>query len=433
MDDLVRSRPLLEETRALRAGGEAVLASAARTCDRIDAVDPLIEAFVPEPGRRERVTARARELAERWPDPAERPALYGVTVGVKDVAHVDGLPTHGGSALPATELTGRQAEVVDRLLAAGAVVAGKTVTAEFAIAAPGPTRNPHHPEYAPGGSSSGSAAAVAAGMVPLAIGTQTVGSTIRPAAYCGVVGYRPGHDRAMTDGMIANAPTLDTVGFFAARVADVAYAAGALYDDWRPTDGDGPAPVLGVPAGAYLRRTEPVALDAFGAQVKALREAGLTVREVPLLDDFDEIRAQLFTVNRYETAQVHAEWFERHGGLYREQSARAVREGRAVEPERYEAALRWRTAFRERLESVMADEGVGMWITPSATGPAPHGLERTGDPAMCVPWSLAGMPAVNVPAGRTAEGLPLGVQCVAGVGSDEHLLTWAQPVESALR
>ncbi|WP_241968629.1 amidase family protein [Streptomyces sp. ICBB 8177] len=236
----------------------------------------------------------------------------------------------------------------------------------------------------------------------------------------------------MTDGMIANAPTLDTVGFFAARVADVAYAAEALYDDWRPADGGLPAPVLGVPTGAYLRRAEPLALDAFGAQVKALREAGLTVREVPVLDDVDDIRTQLFTVNRYETAQVHARWFERYGDLYREQSARAVREGRAIGRERYEEALRWRTAFRARLESVMSDEGVDLWIAPSATGPAPHGLGRTGDPAMCVPWSLAGMPAVNVPAGRTAQGLPLGVQCVARAGADEHLLTWTQHVESAL-
>ncbi|HEX5542223.1 MAG TPA: amidase, partial [Micromonospora sp.] len=206
MNSLVRPRSLIGEVAALRGGERDLSVEVARLCDRIDEVDPELQAFVPEPDRRGRLAEEARSVAARWTRPETRPALYGVPVGVKDVVRVDGLPIRAGSAFPPEVLGGAQASVVERLRAAGALVAGKTVTAEFAASAPGPTRNPHDPAYTPGGSSSGSAAAVAAGMVPLAIGTQTIGSMIRPAAFCGVVGFKPTHGRIPADGVIAHSP-----------------------------------------------------------------------------------------------------------------------------------------------------------------------------------------------------------------------------------
>ncbi len=385
-----------------------------RACDRIDADDPAIAAFLPEPGRRSRLQGST-----------DGP-LAGIPVGVKDIIRVDGLPTRAGSALPADVFAGPQATVVDRLQAAGAVVAGKTVTAEFAVAAPGPTRNPHNPAHTPGGSSSGSAAAVAAGMVPLALGTQTVGSVIRPAAYCGVVGFKPSFGRIPIDGVIPNAASLDTVGIFAADVASVLLAAPVLCDEWTPVASTS-QPVLGIPTGPYLDHASVSALKAFHDQIGALEEAGFSVRQVPAMADFVDIASVLFIVNRYELAQSHAEWFPRFGSLYREQTATAIRQGLAIDRADYEKAVRGRAEFRARLLDEMT---VDLWITPAATGPAPKGLASTGDSVMCLPWSYAGMPAISLPAG-CVDGLPVGLQVVGRPGDDERVLAWAGDIESA--
>ncbi|MGD3107929.1 amidase [Streptomyces sp. YGL11-2] len=434
MTTLLGYRSLVREAAALRSGASDPVDAVHRSCDRIDAVDPYVRAFVPEDGRRARLLEAARELAADGPsDPAARPALYGVPVGVKDIVHVDGLPTRAGSALPPEELGGAQAAVVERLRAAGALIAGKTVTAEFAVTAPGPTRNPHNPAHTPGGSSSGSAAAVAAGLVPLAIGTQTVGSMIRPAAYCGVVGFKPSYGRIPVGGVIPNAVSFDTLGCYAADVAGIALAGAVLCDGWEP-DADGPRrrPVLGVPAGPYLERAGAEALRAFEEQRATLAAAGYEVREVPVLDDFEQVVEQLFTMNRYEVARAHARWFGRYADRYREQTAAAIRRGHTIGDADYEAARVRRAAFRERLADDAATAGIDLWIAPSATGPAPADLTTTGSSIMCLPWSNAGLPAVGLPAGRAANGLPLGLQLVGAFGADEELLYGAAGVERAL-
>ncbi|MEV7772999.1 amidase [Kitasatospora sp. NPDC086791] len=434
MDEpLVRPRSLTGEAAGLRGGELRLPEYVDRFCALVERVDPLIHAFVPEPGRHERLRLQAERLAARYPEPAGRPPLYGVLVGVKDIVHVDGLPTHGGSALPPGVLAGPQAAVVDRLRAAGALVAGKTVTAEFAASAPGPTRNPHHPGHTPGGSSSGSVAAVAAGLVPLAIGTQTVGSVIRPAAYCGVVGFRPTYGRIPIDGVLPNAPSFDTLGVFTADLAGAALAAPLLCDDWRPAaQAQGPEPVLGVPDGAYPGCAEPAALRAFEEQVERLAAAGLTVRRVELFPDFAEVCRRLQTVNRFELARGHADWFARFGGLYRPETVASIRAGQGVAPEDRAAALRFRERLRERVDRAGAAAGVDVWLAPSATGGAPEGLHSTGDAVMSLPWSFLGRPALSLPAGRTPDGLPLGLQVVGAAGGDERLLAHAAVLERVL-
>ncbi|WP_406200876.1 amidase [Kitasatospora sp. NBC_01560] len=433
----VRPRSLVREAAGLRTGpagppARAVLAARVdRLCARIEQVDPLVHAFVPEPGRPARLHAEARALAGRHPDPAAAPPLYGVPVGVKDVVHVDGLPTHAGSALPPGVLAGPQAAVVDRLRAAGALVAGKTVTAEFAGSAPGPTRNPHHPAHTPGGSSSGSAAAVAVGLVPLAIGTQTVGSVVRPAAYCGVVGYRPTFGRIPVTGVIPNVPSYDTVGLFTTDLAGAALAAPLLCDDWRPAPA-GPPPVLGVPAGRYLEQAGPLARQAFEEQLERFAAAGLTVRRIDLLPDIDVLTRQSRTINRFELARTHADWFARFGGLYRPETVAGIRQGRAVAPEDHAAALHAREHLRERVAGEVERAGIDLLLAPSATGPAPYGLAGTGDATMSLPWSHLGLPALSLPAGVTADGLPLGLQVVGAAGADELLLAQAALLEGVL-
>ncbi|MER5861877.1 amidase [Kitasatospora sp. NPDC002040] len=387
-------------------------------CARIDRLDPLLHAFTPEPGRYLRLAAEARELERRYGG-RELPPLYGVPVGVKDVIHVDGLPTHAGSALPPGVLAGPEAGAVRRLRDAGALIAGKTVTAEFALGAPGPTRNPHHPAHTPGGSSSGSAAAVAAGLVPLAIGTQTVGSVIRPAAYCGVVGFRPTYGRIPADGLVGCAPSLDTVGVFAPTLAGAERAAAVLCDDWHPVAGPGRPPVLGVPVG-YLTAVSPAAREAF-------ERCGLTARQVELPWRPADLAADMQVISRYELAQVHRELFPRFANLYRPETAAAIRHGQEIGPVAYAAALDARSRYRLRLAELTAAAGLDLWATPAATGPAPLGLESTGDAVMSLPWSHAGWPALTLPAG-TVDGLPVGLQLIAPAAADEHLFAWAAAV-----
>ncbi|GAA2070129.1 amidase [Streptomyces albiaxialis] len=423
----------MERTPAAGTGTPAALDA---LCEAIEAHDPELRAFVADAEtyaqRRRRLRGELRAARDRWPREAGRPPLFGVPVAVKDIVRVDGLPTRGGSRLPAGTFAGRQASAVDRLRHAGALVAGKTVTAEFAMSAPGPTRNPHDHARTPGGSSSGSAAAVAAGLVPLALGTQTLGSVIRPAAYCGVVGLKPTVGRVPYDGVIPNAPTLDTLGLFAASLTMATTAAAVLCDGWRAGGTGGEPPVLGVPDGPYLDRAGEEARTAFERQAAALAAAGLTVRRVPLFADFARTADDVTVLNRYEAARSHADWFPRHGALYRERSAATVREGRALSRDAYERARSRRTTFRRALREATDAAGVDIWLSPAATGPAPRSLDTTGDPVMCLPWSWAGWPALSLPAGRAADGLPLGLQCAARPGHDEALLAWAGRLRTSL-
>jgi Asp-tRNA(Asn)/Glu-tRNA(Gln) amidotransferase A subunit family amidase len=325
--------------------------------------------------------------------------------------------------------------VVRRLRAAGALIAGKTVTAEFATFAPGPTRNPRDLRHTPGGSSSGSAAAVAAGLVPLALGTQTIASVIRPAAYCGVAGFRPTRGRTPADGVVPFSPSLDTVGWFAAGAAGLARVASVLCDDWQPIAEDAAAhrpPVLGIPAGRYLDRATRPALAAFDACARSVTAAGYRVRRVSLLDDIDEVERQLVIITRHELASVHSRWFSRYGAMYQPATAAAIREGQLIDPRQYAAALSGREQLTARLAEAAAEAGVDMWITPAATGPAPSGLASTGDPVMSLPWSLAGLAALTLPAGQVA-GLPVGLQCIAASArADEQLMHWATGLETVL-
>ena len=425
-------RGLTDDAARLRSGALDPVVHVGATVDAMEAHDPVLQAFVREVDVRGRLCAEARQAARRWPAPTARPALFGVPVGVKDVIRVDGLPTTAGSRVPPEVLAGREATVVRRLRAAGALVAGKTVTAEFAHAAPGPTRNPHALDHTPGGSSSGSAAAVAAGLVALAVGTQTVGSTIRPAAFCGVVGFCPTSGRIPVDGLIANAPSFDAVGLFTRAVADMSLAASAVVDGWVPASPPGQAPVVGVPEGPYLDLLTPEGATGFAAQLRALRAAGVEVRAVPMFADLEAVMDRQISVGRFELARTHARWFAEHGSRYHELTAAAVRQGQAIAVEEYDAAVAACAVFRAGLVARMDAEGIDAWVAPSAAGPAPEGLAGTGSPAMSLPWSQAGLPAVSVPAGTTAAGLPLGLQCVGRPGADEQLLALAAVLEPAL-
>lgn len=423
--------PLAETVAALRSGEMSLAGYITGACDRADAVEGEIGALVPEVGRRERLLRETATLEAAYPEPATRPPLYGALVGVKDIIRVEGFTTGAGTQLPPDLFAGPEAAVVRLLKAAGALVLGKTVTTEFAGAAPNGTRNPHNRAHTPGGSSSGSAAAVAAGVCALALGTQTVGSVIRPAAFCGIVGFKPSYDRIPTEGIVYYSQSVDTIGLFTQDVAGIALAASVLCENWHPAQPDH-LPTLGVPEGPYLAALSDEGRAALESQLARLEAAGYTVRRVSAFADFAAITARHTRMASAEAASVHTDWFPAHEPLYRPQTAAVIRTGRAVSADDLAAARASRGQLRDTLHALMAARSIDLWACPPATGPAPEGIDYTGDPTMNLPWSHAGLPALALPARFAANGLPLGLQLVAPFHHDEALLAWADNIAATL-
>ncbi len=420
----LHSAPLAEVVRDLKTESVDLKEYINQCCDRIEKYDPDVKSILPESGRRERLLKEADLLKQTYPDPENRPPLYGALVGVKDIYRVDDFPTKAGSRLDPAVLAGPEAESVWLLRQSGALILGKTVTTEFAYFAPGPTRNPHNLEHTPGGSSSGSAAAVAAGFSPLALGSQTIGSINRPAAFCGVVGFKPSYNRIPMTGVFNFAPSVDHVGFFTQDVAGMILAAETLCHNWQEIEVTY-KPVIGVPKGKYLEQASDEALQAFNDQLKKLENAGYIIREVNALDDIEEINANHRKLVAAEMAIVHEEFYAKYSDLYSPQTVELIEEGKQVTEKELEVARKQRKELKEEIESTMWPANLGLWASPAATGPAPEGLQWTGDPVMNLPWTNAGMPALTVPAGRSKEGLPLGLQLVAPFMGDELLLYWS--------
>ena len=394
--------------------------------------EPIVRAFIPEEGRFARLRREAERLLEAGPPPHSSWPLYGMLIGVKDIFHVDGFPTRAGSHLPPEDLGGPEASCVSRLRAAGALIAGKTVTTEFAYFSPGPTRNPHAPDRTPGGSSSGSAAGVAASLCAASLGTQTIGSIIRPAAFCGVVGFKPSYGRVATDGVIPLSPSLDHVGLFARNVATATEVAAVLCETWTPAPIGSARPILGVPEGPYLDSASPPAMDNFQRACQLLQAAGYEIRHTPLLADHAEVAARHELMLAAEASRVHAKWFAKFADLYARKTAELIRRGQAISEAELARALEERALWQETLVREMERSGVDLWISPSAPGVAPKGLESTGDPVMNLPWTQAGLPALNLPAGKDADGLPFGLQVVGRPMADESLLGWAASMEGVV-
>lgn len=409
------------------SAGDAAAACLARIAER----DGEVRAFLAEPGREERVMEAARAVEKRWPEAGKRPQLYGVPVAVKDLFRVDGLPTRAGSALPAGEFEGPEASVVKRLRDAGAVILGKTATDEFAYADPPETRNPRDLSRTPGGSSAGSAAAVAAEMCPLGIGTQTSRSIVAPAAFCGVAGFKPSHGRLPLDGVFPLAPSMDVVGFLAADTLGLAIAAEALVDGWHKTAPRAPRPPrLGIVQGVYMKGQPDEGWHGpFGEALAELR-SGFEVVAVDLEWNarLEEIYKDSMTLLHGEFAATHTSLFDRHATLYRRASRSGVETGRRIPDAEIARARDAGLALRSELGDAFRRAGVDVLLSPSQPGPAPLHGGRTGWGTTTSPWSFAGLPCVSVPWGRIGV-LPTGLQLIGGFGDDEALISAAMAVE----
>jgi aspartyl-tRNA(Asn)/glutamyl-tRNA(Gln) amidotransferase subunit A len=410
--------------------------------ERIESVEPLLRMWV----TLDRDGARAE--AERLGlGGSPSSAVRGVPVGVKDIFHVAGLPTTASSKSLTDLVPDRDATTVARLRAAGAVIMGKLETCEYAGGDPSVTRNPWNPRCTPGGSSSGSAVAVAAGAVPFALGSQTVGSTLRPAAYNGVVGYKPSYGLVSCHGVLPLAWSFDHVGLFARSVGDVVLVLSVLAgydpldpasvpgvsDGYRaPDDAPGP-PVVAVVRAEDLRRPAEDEMRAATEDVLArLEAAGTEIREVSLPGVYDTV-AELFPeLLEAETAAYHEERYATRSALYGPRVAATVKRGLDRPAAGYVRGQRRRAELVRDLDQRLDALDVDVLLTPTAPGPAPDDLSATGDPTYLLPWSFAGLPAISVPIGLSSDGLPLGVQLVARRWQDARLLNAARWVEQVV-
>lgn len=386
---------------------------------RCDALEPDVQAWVCQDRARVRAQADAADARRAGGAPAR--ALEGVPLGVKDIIDVAGLPTRMGSALTDDAPAAVTADCVRRLEDAGAIVLGKTVTTEFAYYTPGCTRNPWNTAHTPGGSSSGSAAAVACGMVAGALGTQTNGSIIRPAAFCGVVGYKPSLGAISSDGTLDPWPSLDHTGVFARDVADAALLAHVMSNGIVPAavDAGGGQRLLVVRTPVW-REAEPHGQAAFLATVERLQAAGadVTARELPA--DFDAAHAALRALMAREAWLHFGSLRETQGAGLSPQLRALIDEGAALDDDAYPRALGVQHALRERYaDFVAAFDAV---LTPATPGEAPATLTQTGSPVFCSLWSLLGVPAITVPCALGPSGLPLGLQISAAFGAEAAVL-----------
>lgn len=416
---------LPEIAAALKSGALDVVSYITEVVRRIEATDAEVRALLPEPERRQRLIADAEALAAKYPDPASRPPLYGIPVGVKDLLYVDGMETRAGSYLPAEAFVSPEGTLVKRIRELGGIILGKTETDEFAHSEPPVTRNPRNLKHSPGGSSSGSAAASAVGISPINIGTQTFRSIIGPASFCGTMGYKPSWNTIPSDGVVYMCESVDTLGFLAQDLPSILVAA-ELLAGVKPTADLG-RPVLGFPVNVANAALFPDAALALETQLAALEAAGFEVKRIPTFSGpyLAEVGRQIGQLLPYEMARFHAPWFPKYSHLYRSRTHDSLVHGQTVTAAQYAEAKAFQAEHRRKIEALMDEHGIDLWVLPGTNGAAPENYYVTGWAEQTGSWSLAGLGSLVFPAGFAENGLPLGLQFIPRYGRDADLLGWA--------
>ena len=432
------------EAASAIASGDLTPSQLIDSClDRIDSLDEKIKAWARVD--REGAISTARKLEQELAKGQQRGALHGIPVGIKDIFYTAGLPTEAGSRAWAGFVPDYDATPVARLKEAGAIVLGKTHTTEFAYFDPAPTRNAWNTEHTPGGSSSGSGAGVAASMCPAALGSQTMGSVLRPAAYNGVVGFKPQFGRISVYGVVPVSPTLDHIGILARTVTDVApiFQAIAGYDPKDALSLNEPVPDcltslekqspprLGLVRSFFYDNAEEEMRRHTDDIADRLRQAGAIIEEAIPPPSFATIIDNARTIMAAETAASHRESFAKHGDKYRDGIRKLIEDGQAIDTAEYEMALQVRLQQCSEMEPVLHQ--FDALITPGIPGPAPHGLSSTGSPVMQAPWTIMGIPSISLPSGLSQNGLPLAIQLGGQSGAEDRLLAVARWCESVLK
>ena len=435
-----------QAARLIKSGELSPVELVSRCLAVIEALEPRLKAWetIDRPG----AMAAAREAEEEISRSGPRSALHGIPVGLKDIYFTAGMRTSMSSRIYANFVPEYDAAPVERLRAAGAIILGKTVTTEFATADPSRTINPWNPAHTPGGSSSGSAVAVAVGMCPVATGSQTAGSVNRPAAYNGVVGFKPTFGRVSRFGVFPVSWTLDTLGWMSGEVRDAAIMLDALsgYDvrdsgsaDQPPTsatlslDYEDPAwaPRIGVVAGPFAELSNLETMANLHEVTLALGAAGASVDFIDLPDSVLDINQAQVVIDYSECAQVHKEMFARRAHDFAPKVRSRIECGALIPASAYVQAQRVRRLFRAEMEAAI-DGAFDALIGPATPSPAPADLSSTGDPAFQAPWTTAGLPALNLPTGLSSKGVPLAVQLIARGFEEERLLRVGRWVEKTL-
>jgi Asp-tRNA(Asn)/Glu-tRNA(Gln) amidotransferase A subunit family amidase len=346
-------------------------------------------------------------------NPTGEGPLSGIPFGAKDIIETQGMATEYGSPLYKGRMGSTDAAIIREMRGRGAVLLGKTVTTAFAYRTAGPTRNPRNLDHTPGGSSSGSAAAVAAGMVPFTIGEQTRGSMLRPASYCGVTGFKPTYDLLLMEGVLPVSKSLDTLGLFTHTPADMI----ALWKALGHPVGLEEQFAFGAPEP--VPECEPEMANAFRQALSLLRRSGINIKTVDISAMLTKLDDANSTLMFYEGARFHEPRLREFGTQLDKPLADLIREGLKIPAEKYDEAKRYVAESRVRMAEVFKSTPV--ILTPAATGPAPLGLSNTGDPRMDAPWTALGTPAISIPM-PIESGLPLGLQLTADLGQDSRVL-----------
>ncbi|QYB06849.1 amidase [Rhodococcus sp. USK10] len=416
--------PLRDLVEQLSAGSTTPIDVADAALAQIADLDPAIHAWAHLDPDAVRSAAARIQIS----DPGG--VLWGVPVGVKDLIDVAGMPTRCGSELRSAEPASTDADCVARVRALGALPVGKTVTTEFGYFKPGPTRNPRAVDHTPGGSSSGSAAAVAAGMVPLAFGTQTAGSLTRPASFCGVAGFVTAHGEFPTAGITGLSPRLDTVGLLARTVSDLHFAWTALRDGTRAPVLEPSAPRrLRLWSGFELGEVSPDMTAALRTTAGTAQSAGVRCREMDTAAAVVALTEHHHTVMAYDAARERAAEATQPGKISAP-LAELFAAGAQTTEAQYRAALAGIAETRRLLLAALdEDEAI---LGPAALGAAPRGHDATGTPVLSRPWQAMGLPVVTIPGKRDSAGLPLGLQLIGRPGAEQRLFATAAWLESML-
>ncbi|HJT34617.1 MAG TPA: amidase [Pirellulales bacterium] len=425
---------ILAAAQAIQSRRLTPLSLVENCLERIERFEPKIRAWVLIDEQAARETAR--RMGDEIAAGRYRGPLHGIPLGIKDIVDVAGWPTRAGSPLRSHHRADRDAVIVARLRAAGAVFLGKTVTTEFASFDPPPTRNPFNYERTPGGSSSGSAAAVATGMCLGAVGSQTGGSITRPASYCGVAGCKPTYGRAPLTGIVPLSFHLDHPGPIAKTVTDLALLLNCLagYDASDPVSVERPAPDyaaapdqpavprLGVLEDFFMTGAAPAVAEVTRSALERLRAAGAAVRAVSLPPEFADVLSLHRRVMAVEAADYHRATYREHAGQYGPNIAALIEEGLATSAIDYAAALVHQQRLRRAMLTCFAD--VDVLVTPATTDTAP-GIKITGDPKFNSPWSYTGYPTISFPCGLADDGLPLSLQLIGRPWQEPQLFAAA--------
>jgi Asp-tRNA(Asn)/Glu-tRNA(Gln) amidotransferase A subunit family amidase len=383
----------------IRADRDARKRGLAQCLERIRQLEPSIHAWV--------------QVQQQPEQPTGDGPLFGIPFGAKDIIETKGIATEYGSPVYKGRVGTADAAIIREMRSRGAILLGKTVTTAFAYRTPGPTRNPRNLEHTPGGSSSGSAAAVAAGMVPFTIGEQTRGSMIRPASFCGITGFKPTHDLLSMEGVLPLAKSLDTLGFYTHTPADMI----ALWKALGKSAGTGENFAFAAPEP--MPECEPEMAKAFPQAIALLRRSGITIKTVDIADQLKKLSDASDSIQIYEGARFHEARLKEFGNRLDQPLADLIREGLKMPAERYNEIMRLVADSRSRFAEIF--KATPVILTPAAPGFAPLGLSTTGDPRMNAPWTAMGNPALTIPM-PLASGLPLGLQLTADIGQDSRVL-----------